>query len=74
MSYYGELNQDDRSWYRLQELNTEYIEQKLRGNLTPSLESIIHNLNQRRRREGNYGIWTQRNEVRREPGAVSGQD
>ena len=51
MSYYSERTHGERSWYALQAINSEIIEQRLRGQLTPSRESVIRLLNERRKRK-----------------------
>lgn len=69
MSYYTELNHMERSWFRLQEINAEAIENHYRGHLTPDREHVVRMLNVKRK-EVEYGLRSERDPVHRQKRAV----
>ena len=69
MSYYTELNHMERSWFRLQEINSEIIENRYRGHLTPDLEHVVRMLNVKRK-EVEYGLRSECHKVHRQKRAV----
>ena len=44
MSYYSEITHNERSWFALQEINTQIIEERLQGNLTPDRDAVIEKM------------------------------
>lgn len=74
MSYFKELLVEEQAAVKQFEYEQEQIRLALTGSRCPSRAEVIYRLNEIRRKEGNYGIWNERDAVRSEDREMSGKE